>query len=298
MKPINKMILATAAFAVAALPGTSQGALIAYEGFDYTSGSSINSANGGSGWGGSWSVSTFGSGSGSTVESVQSSGLSYTGVTSSGNSIGLDVDRPSGSNFRGIDVDRTLSSSVSSGTIWASWLYNSSEHSVSGSTSSWSVFALTFTGGTNYNRLEFGRDALSPWDSFQVGFQGGPDPDDINLTSQTVTTGTTYLVTARIDFNTSGSNDSLYVWVNPSTSSEPTIASALFSSTTLDFGALQGVRILSGFADGGGLVNNVTLVDEIRIGTDYLSTVPEPSSLALLIGGAVALFAIRLRRRG
>jgi hypothetical protein len=94
---------------------------------------------------------------------------------------------------------------------------------------------------------------------------------------------TTNLIVLRIDFNTSGANDTVSLWLNPPAgTNDPGVAADLVYSA-YDVGTISGI----GFNFQGGGQNNI--FDELRVGTDYGSVVGStatasiPTTLALSV---------------
>lgn len=215
--------------------------LLAYEGFDYTTGT-VSGANGGIGWYSNWSVSGGAGGS-----SVMTGSLNYTGLSTSGNRFKIyDTD--------GIHqtVTRTLENTMGSiaETYWISLLAKKNA-----------------TGREGY--IYFGDMILRAYQS-----QGW----DIKTpaTSYTSIPGTSYgtlhFFLIRVDATLSG--DSVYVWIDPDLSAgEPstgTAAVTLNDSTGFSFDT---VKIKHG---PWGNSTQSSEWDEIRIGTQFDSVVNQP----------------------
>lgn len=131
-----------------------------------------------------------------------------------------------------------------------------------------------------------------------------------NVTSAGASTAGTHLLLAKAELNVSGANDRLSFWFNPDLSSgEGGLGAATYTDDSADtFGTALGrvgVMLIDRDQDGsGGFVSDPNeeivggeLIDAIRVGTTFadVTTVPEPSSLALLgLGGLL----IARRRRG
>ncbi len=102
---------------------------------------------------------------------------------------------------------------------------------------------------------------------------------------------TTYFLVGRFS-GTSGRFDRVDLFVNPFTLTEPGTPSASF---TLDSGvaSLSTFYIRTANLEGG----DAYVVDELRIGDEYISVVPEPGAMALGGFGILAIFG-RFRRPG
>ena len=243
--------------------------LLAYEGFDLAAGENALTGSGGAtsfGWSGNWTNTTADIGA----------GLGYGDLASVGGSAVLD-----GANSA---ANRGLSTSLSSGTIWLSFL------AVVPTNNSYS--GLSLYDAFNTEMLFIGDVSAGTNWGLQMPGSGKPP-----LVTSSVSTTNQAFLTLRIDFNAaSATNENIYLWVNPAHDSEPLLASA--QATLL--GAQMGngnpwtrIRLQQG-----GTGNNGTF-DEIRIGqtwSDVTPVVPEPGTLALL-GFALAGAAVWRGRR-
>lgn len=256
---------------------TSSAALIAYEGFDFTSTGfpSGGAAGSGTGWANGWSANgviftgtgvTYSNASGTLSTTGNALTTTYSGYTT---------------------TVRTLSSAVtaassSDGIVWVSFLANSA--GVNGASGSGNYLNLKLRSGTT-NRTDLGityngsSGASNSWCIFQNGLAASTG---INAASNPL-----QLLVAKINLNTG--TTALYLGTDLGV--EPT--TALATSTTAAFTSFDSVFI----EIGGGAVTGRAL-DEIRIGTSYADVVPapEPSSIALLLM-ASSLLLVRSRKR-
>jgi hypothetical protein len=201
---------AGATFATVAPAPASAASQLMNEGFDYTSGTALNGAAGGGGFGTNWSSNrTAGSGTDSQdfVGSVSGS-LSYAGLTTTGGKA-----RTNNGYLRRSVADPTQFG-TSGTTRWISFLASKSN----------AYQAMDFS------LLRAGSDVLTV--NFDVA-------DKIGLTAGGSTTstgvngwGATRLILMRIDYG-AADNDTAYLWVDPNLSlGEPTIGSAFAASAT------------------------------------------------------------------
>lgn len=258
-------------------------ALIAYEGFDYASGSDIRGQNGGTGWasGSSWS------GYAPSVTwpgLVTSSGLSYGSLAIQGNALTTattpGIDPPPSSaiywrNLPGFGQDGT--------TLYVSFLFRPET-------------GFGYYGGVNLtddigNGIYVGKSGATGYDTY--GLEG--PLNNIDSSVFPVTAGETAFIVLRAEF-LSG-NDSYSIFVNPLLDGvEPGIASA----SKTDFDPVPG-STLAGTTFNFNNYGYYT-IDEIRVGTAYAdvmptgSPIPEPASLTLTALG-LAGFAARNRIR-
>jgi hypothetical protein len=99
-------------------------------------------------------------------------------------------------------------------------------------------------------------------------------------------------VLIKLDINTSG-NDTVSVWNNPAVADPLGVADFVWNDVNVSDSLTPFTQ--SKYQSPG--QSGVVYWDEIRLGTDYASVVPEPSSIALVLMGAGGLLALR-RRQG
>ena len=111
-----------------------------------------------------------------------------------------------------------------------------------------------------------------------------------NLDTGSAGAGDSFYV-GRIDWNSSGSDDTFKLWVNPDTTTDfENITPALDHSTT-DFG--------TDFSTLGVAAWSAGLLDNVRLGSSVgdVAVVPEPASFALILGLGCVGGSLFLRRR-
>jgi len=259
-----------------------QAALLAYEGFDYTDGSNLNNQGAvGAGWADSWSAP-----GGGTGWKVVSPGLTYTDLTTSGNT--LQTGTAGGRADRALDVsstgpfasyaDPTNTFLDRGGDLWFSVLMIGQ---TSGNTFNGFEFSDVTTGNQRYFVL---RAQNGNW---TIGDQSGETTGIGGATNIGAVDGTNPdFFVLRIGLDSAADSDEVDVWFNP------TIAGSL-GAPTESFTGLDLQLAVQRVADFGAPLT----VDEIRWGdsADAVLSIPEPTSVALISIGALLL--LRRRRR-
>jgi hypothetical protein len=233
-----------ASLALLALPGVAQATLTVYEPFNYTSGALLNGtvANG-SGLSGNWTCGAAGN---------IGAGLAYSGLPSASNALS------SGSGRQFV----SFLSPLSSGSRWISFLFRASGNMGA------NIDGVYFPNG-NSTCLWFGF-GLGPYSPSQ-GQLGIGSMTTAETTAQGATSllqvglgsyASTYLIALRIDFNTSGANDTVTIYTNPVANASAPGVTAAGIYGAYDVGAISGVGLnVQGAA-------SIT-VDEIRVGDTY-----------------------------
>ncbi|MCU0772652.1 MAG: hypothetical protein MUE94_12925 [Verrucomicrobia bacterium] len=229
--------------------GLSQAAPTSYESFAYTTGSLVNGTPAtGDGYTGNWTCGAAG-----TVVS----GLTYTGLPVATNAL----------RSAGARQFASFSSPLSSGTKWISFLYKTSAGDSGGNDNG------VFFPNTNATCLWFGF-GLAPYSATQgqlgLGSMTTAGTAAVSATSLKQlglgTYGTTYLVVLRMDFDTSGANDTVTAYLNPVANQATPGVAAAGTNSTFDVGTIAGVGLN---VQGAGEIT----VDEIRVGDTYADVV-------------------------
>jgi fibronectin type 3 domain-containing protein len=218
-----------------------------YEPFDYSTGSfSDGTAATGNGFAGTWTC-----GSPGTVVS----GLTYPDLPVANNALASGGARQFAS----------LENPLSSGTKWISFLYK-----ISAADPGATINGVYFPNGGTGLWFGFG---LSPY-SGTLGQLGLGSMDTTGTTALGATTlellglgtyGDTYLVVMKIEFNTSGNNDTVTVYLNPVANQETPGVPASGTHSGFDVGTISGVGLSVSAA--------TVTVDEIRIGDTYAEAI-------------------------
>lgn len=276
-------VFAVSMFMLSAAPAWS--ALTDSDSFNYT-GSDLNAQNGGTGWNGGW----FATGTAPSIQlSNDGNSLSYPASFESP----LTTPPTSGSRIS----NGGLTANASSSRLLANTINLAQDGNVR------YVSTLIKKNAPNAGGVNSDNILLEFVDSignrrFGLGIEGTGDRPWLNANSSTtastaVVPGDTYFLVAKI-VSSASSPDAAFLKVFGGSASgystqvpfaEPTTWDATITTST---GAnLDRIRVR---IDIGNLGSTPGEVDEIRIGDDWASVVPEPSSLALLgLGGLVAL---------
>jgi len=183
-------------------------------------------------------------------------GLTYPNLPTANNAMRTPAGRQS------VSLDTPLSS----GTKWISFLFKTSPGNSGGN-----INGVYFPNGGTGLFFGFG---LSPFSATQ-GYLGlgstntvGTAPQGASLLTTTGlgTYGATYLIVLKIDFDTSGDNDTITVYVNPTANQTTPGVPAAGTFSGFNVGAISGVGMN---VQGGGEITT----DEIRIADTYVDVV-------------------------
>jgi fibronectin type 3 domain-containing protein len=233
-----------AALAFLAIAGIARASVSVYEPFNYSTGTFTNGTSAtGSGLSGNWTCGAAG-----TI----GAGLTYPVLPVGNNALSAGAGRQFVS----------FSSPLSSGTKWISFLFQASGNmggNIDGvffpngsSTCLWFGFGLGPYSPTQ------GQLGIGSMTTAGTAVQGATALQQLGLGNY----ASTYLVVMRIDFNTSGANDTITVYTNPvANASAPGVAAA-GTNSSYDVGTISGVGLN---VQGGATIT----VDEIRVGDTY-----------------------------
>lgn len=289
------MINKTLAIAIAAFGSISatQGALLFYEGFDYTDGAALNGTGG-------WTASSLNI-EGSVTKNVDQGRVwnndNFVGVTQTGLFAG-------GNNgVANLSLASTVTDTFTVGsTTWMSWLsirVDFRHPVVAIGTGTFGGRAETANGQNIGGGNFFSGGGLDPsyWDP---AVSSGAHQTGSSEVTIPLSTFQTYLVMARIDWAADESNDTvtLAAFASGDTISEAAFDAKVTAGTATSIGADLDQ---STFDTLNVATSRDNYVDEIRIATTFAdavtgtSVIPEPGSFALVGLGALALLARRRR---
>jgi len=236
--------------------------LFAYEGFQYTAGSSLGGQNGGSGWASSW----FTPGGLDATTTAQS--LSFGNLVVSAGAVTTAGFQP-----------------PNQGASVAFWLRNLATPLGADGTTVYLSFLLQpdagygFYGGIDFGNVFIGRSG----NQADYGLEG--PVNDLSLSNVPVVQGETDLLVLEAQFQ--AGNDLLSLFVNP-TPGQPQPATPTATKNDLDVGTVTGV-----------VINNYGgyTTDEILIGPTFASVTPVPEpAFGWAVGVALACL-VGLKRR-
>jgi hypothetical protein len=192
---------------------------------------------------------------------VTSPGLSYTGYDLSG------IGNAASLVTTGQDINKQYTDSVTSGSVYASFMVNVSSAQSAGDyfihlgvnpTNTFDFFARTFVRLASNGNLAFGISKSSASVSNPVAYS-----DSI------YTTGTTYLLVIKYELNAGTTNDTVSLFINPVIGTTEPLPTSSAATTQTDAVSLGTINLRQGTASNAA---NVT-VDGIRVGTSWASAV-------------------------
>lgn len=300
LNPPNRLSQATLLVALACagtpLAAQSNPDLLAYEGFEYATGSRLELLNGGTGWGTAWMWRQNFSGGGSVVEGgaiIEEGSLFFDNLATQGNHVRLSGE------VGNLELGRGFAETIDGEpgtTTWVSYLgqrvgpmadptapsyggsypWGSNLYPRGASIRLWSQTSERLSIGN------FSNQALNEWAFYGSGLpllhSGNTFSDSVDF------------VVVRVDHRADPAGDNIYLWINPDLDviPDPGSADILLENVTEDqeagsvpvhVGSLSWVSPFAGSAslDGLGRVlrpHAELLVDELRIGRTYAAVAP------------------------
>ncbi len=289
------MGLGAAAVASAAAVAPVQGGLLAYEGFDYTDGTSIRTQTGGTGWG----AGAAWTNTGAATEIATTPGLTYQGLVVQGNKVTLTAQQNNtGANGNSAFIPRDLATSFGADgtTVWLSFIGQRTG-------------AKSDTGGTttsNYQRVFSLGLFNGTAEQSAIGELSGDTADVWSLIPDVTATGLANAQRTNIPIdqqsflllkiNFVAGNDTGSLWVNPNLAAGEAGLGAAQATITDDMTFNRIRMTVGGSQNTGATLASQGLLDEIRIGDTFLDVtpIPEPAAAGLL---ALSGGAMLVRRR-
>jgi len=266
----------------------------AYEGFDYTAGSTINNTlTGGSGWNATgdagsanttaWGANTTG-GSTQSARGVNAPGLVYT-------AIGYPPSVGNMGSVSNSGIGRTFAQTVDTGSFYFSYLTERS------------------SAATRTLNVAFFNNTTEQFAVGQIGSATADSGGNFALflaNSRMVTASSplayntlqTHLVIGRVDFD-SGGNERIRLYIDPANVTDESLLTPYIDDISTNLTAVTQFRMFAG----GNLAGFGTAqgdFDEFRFGSTFgsvVTAVPEPASAVLVFGGATAAVIVRRRIR-
>ncbi|MDZ4789323.1 MAG: PEP-CTERM sorting domain-containing protein [Blastochloris sp.] len=243
----------------------SHAVIIAEEFFNYTTGSQLTGANGGTGWTAPWVAQA-------DRYEIQATTQSFPGLVSSGANAVSKFDNPSfGNGFSRAFANQT-------GRVWGSFTVNFAQ------LPTYFEVGLHETGNNNWSSL-FGINGANI-------FANHNGSGALVNTAFAPALSTTYMMA--FTYDSAGATPTTF-FIDPTglgagLTPSGSLASASFTGT--NWGVNPGIGGIKFFA-----ANGLFTIDDVRIGTTWadVSPIPEPSTYALLALGLGALFFLRRR---
>jgi hypothetical protein len=275
----------------------SRAALLSYEGFNYLTGISVVSQNGGFGFGANaWAAN----GSGASISTNLAGSLSYTDASgnkllNSGGSLflqGLTTANTASQPNRLLDYSRGTNSGGADGvSTWISFLIVRR-----GPTTNSTIvpnnpyprsanLSLYNSVPSNAEKLAMGNTSNTPSNTVALL----PVGNIANIQTTSVSYSQTNFLVVRIDHKI-GANDDAYLFINPPLSGEPAIGAANASSIgTFDF-TFNRIRPFAGGNQAANQQPEAELIlDEIRVGETYADVAPFLPKLSITHNGSSVL---------
>lgn len=223
---------------------------------------------------------------GSTNIDVTATGLSYTGLDTSGGAVFV-TGSGGGNNGRVSHVLSTSYTNSSTETVYISFLMQLGS-ATSNQFRAFELFNGDHTVAADANRtLELGSGGSASPSSTTYGLRFKNDPDLADRINLGAADTAVNLFVLRFDLSATALSDTLTIYRNPTLGLEPMVPTATLTGLDIQFDRVT----LARFGDSG-----TTRWDEIRVGSDFASvTIPEPSVSILGLASGLALLARRRR---
>lgn len=282
---------------VACLLAASQSgaALIAYDGFDYSDGVSLDvnavtNLTGGTGWdSGGW---VWSGGNQGAAQTNASGGLTYGSLATTPGAMHWNTDTKRSGMYRNTTAGDVVDTAPGV-SVWMSFLLNidSAGASDMADMGSWVGFNKTTGNATNEGAID-GIQLLS-WTASTSEYTVAAKMNNNYGAAVTLDADTTYLVVMELLDTSPDGNDTLNLFINPA------IGAALGAPDSSVTGPYIGDNgIVGQVAATFGENEVVGFLDEIRMGDTFadVTPVPEPSSILLILGGFGALYFLRRKK--
>ncbi len=292
MKPtfakLLSLVLLVGVFLISA--GQSNASLIAYEGFDYATNTTVAGQTGGTGWTNAWAAG------GTTVLATNVAGsLSYTDangqmlLTTGGS---LVVGNPAGTTTSSATPNRLMPGNLSRGsgttaglgaTNWISFLYKRLNFALG---------TLPYLRQANFGLFQAaseqvdicGPNTTATISNVLSAWGTGAAVHNVNAPFQAanypINSGSTYFILVRVVTDGTAATDTAHIWFNwTNLLSEPDISTAAIVENEINLSSVNTMRFQAGGQNASGS-NAVFQVDELRIGTTFADVTPQAAAQA------------------
>lgn len=260
--------------------GTSHAALLTYDGFeDYTVGTGLSGGSQGTGWTSNWTADV--AATTQTKSLVDGNGLVDGGVKA------LRMMPTTNQSDLGNFMSRNFASQ--SGDLYISFLIR---HENGIGNDDFYNFQVT-NGLTGNTAAAMGVGIRNAGGSPFFARVGSSSSGQTTNATTNAAINTTYLLVAKFSKDGSANYNRVDLFINPSSTAEPGMASATATSNVTGLTSLSTFTVRNFQPE----ANDTLFFDELRIGTSFADVlpVPEPSSAMLLLFSATA-FVFRRRR--
>jgi hypothetical protein len=285
-KQFFRLCLLVIAIATIGTAQKSRATLLAYEGFDYTAGTTIGGQTGGSGWTNAWANGSSQNLATNVADSLTYADVNGQALLTTGGS--LVVGNPAGTTSVNANPNRLIPGNLSLGTAttagpgatnWISFLYK----------------RLNFVLGPYLRQANFGLfegsgervDICGPNTGATVSnvlsaWGGGSVTHTVSTPFQApdypINSGSTYFILVKVVTDGTTAADTAYIWFNwTNLVVEPDISTATIVENEVNLSSVNTMRFQAGNQNTSGS-NAVFQVDELRVGTDFTSVTPHQSA--------------------
>lgn len=304
--PKLKASLHVIAVALFAFVPSTQASLIAYEGFEYTAGTTIGGQSGGTGWTNAWLAT-----SAATLMGTNTSlGLTY--IDANNNALqtfggSVIVGNPAGTTATTATPNRLLPYNLSGGagttagpgaTTWISFLYKRLNFDLGTLPFSRQSTVSLFEGSGERVPIGSPNTTATVSNVFSVWGTGTNNASaPFQSAAHPITPGSTYFVLIKVVTDGTVAVDTAYIWVNwTNLAVEPAIGTATFIQNQVNLSSINTLRLQANNQNASGS-NAVFQADELRVGTTFADVTPqaaapatppaitsEPANLSVVVG--------------
>lgn len=170
-------------------------------------------------------------------------------------------------------ISRSLGQTVSAGSLYFSYFTRRETDSLRSIN-----FGLFFGSTEKITIGQYGNSTASSSGGFSAAFLNNSSTMIVVPSPIHYGTGITHFVVVRVDFNASGSNERVRIYLDPSPSTLEWQLTPYINSTFADLGTIDGFRIFAGGTTTGFTAPSSGSFDEIRFGSSFASVAPPPDT--------------------